>query len=249
MKTINKTKFNCKICNSEIAFSILDESSFQSKTEKTIFFGMRLVTYRVYHDVQSVRHHNAVLVDHEGVYRGHVDAYSENVEQKGPITSDDFWLITEEEPIQSHSKFGIVIFFDYNEGWILDIISPFNILPIEITKTMLEKLQEAASVYQRIPDQLTIPIADMVFDVFHSDNQFIFITKNSEEINDDFYELVKTILTYNFGIQKGLPSSKAFKTCFKLIEVSQPPQDLLLRILTDEILQTPIFVPLANNFP
>ncbi len=249
MKSVNNTSFNCKICDSDIIFNILDETSYQSKTEKKEFFGMQLVTYRVYHDVGSVRHHNAVLVDHEGAYRGHVDAYSEKIEQTGSITSDDFWLISEEEPLQSHSKFGIVLFFDYNEGWILDIICPFNVKPIEITKTILNKLQEAASIYQRIPDHLSIPIADKVFDVFHSDNQFMIITKTLEEIKDDFQELIKTILTYNFGHRKGLPNSKAFKTCFKLMDVSQPSPELLLRLLTDEILQTPIFVPLANNFP
>ena len=249
MKSVNNTAFKCKVCDSELVFNILDETSYQSKTEKKEFFGMQLVTYRVYHDVGSVRHHNAVLADHEGAYRGHVDAYSENVKQTGSITFDDLWLISEEEPLQSHSKFGIVLFFDYNEGWILDIICPFNIKPIEITKTILNKLQEAASIYQRIPNHLSIPLADMVFEVFHSDNQFMIITKNSEVIKYDIQELVKTILAYNFGHRKGLPNSRAFKTCFKLIEVSHPPPELLLRLLTDEILNTPIFVPLANNFP
>ncbi len=84
-KIVQDTIFKCKICDQQIIFNITNKQSFVSSTEGKEFFGTQLTTYRVYHDVNTERHHNAVLVDNEGAYRGHVDGYAEEI----PVQSLD----------------------------------------------------------------------------------------------------------------------------------------------------------------
>lgn len=79
-KFIPNTIFECFICQKKISFNIMNKEDYVSATEQKSF-GMILTTYRVFHDSETERHYNAILVDEDGVYRGHVDSYREALPQ------------------------------------------------------------------------------------------------------------------------------------------------------------------------
>lgn len=224
-------------------FNIEDPQTFLSKTDKKEFFGMQLTTFRVFHDVNNERHHNAVLVDSEGSFRGHVDAYSELIEQSTDEKMD-YWLPANLDRLEEHKYCNILLMMDKEEGWVLDIICPNNLRPIQIVKVIDRKMEEAREIYTVLPKTLVISIADITIEVFIHKNQYILASLKGINYPIEIEQFFKGTLEYEFSHRKGLPNRRAFNTCMKLLENRNINADSLVRLVTEEFLQTPITLPI-----
>ena len=90
MNTNREIIFECRICNKEVQFNPGDTSSFLGYEEEPAVFGMTLTIYRIAHPVSTTKRHvNSVVIDQNGEYRGHRDAYEESIESSTTVDSEE----------------------------------------------------------------------------------------------------------------------------------------------------------------
>ena len=82
------------ICDEIVVFNPDDEATFTSKTFLEDFFYMKLFRYVVSHTLKDDEHVNVVIVDQNGKYRGHKDAYVSKTSI--PILDSKYTSITDQ---------------------------------------------------------------------------------------------------------------------------------------------------------
>ncbi|MHA1973711.1 MAG: hypothetical protein ACTSW1_11995 [Candidatus Hodarchaeales archaeon] len=254
-----KTKFLCKLCGYEVKFDIEDPSTYMSKSEHDQFFGMQLTTFRVPHIHSSEIHINTILVDHKGFFRGHIDAYSEPIDQ----VTQNFPRIVEkilrpapssllEKPIFEHKFFEILLLIDRTELTYLDIILPRNLKPFNITEEILRKLTDAERIYNELPIKMTLNIADKIFTVWSDESKAFTSIIKRDLISPDVNQLIHGILRI-FRENKNLrPNKKSLFIVFNAIsslDLKFKDLPLLKRVLTDELLFSRISIKYPEHIP
>ena len=209
---------------------------------------MQLTTYRLSHDVGSERHHNAVLADLEGSFRGHVDCYSEIIEPDQRSQLDQYWMV-EGEGLQAHEQLEIFIFYDTKEKWVVDVICPNNLRPIQIIEVIDKKIDEARKIYDSLPTLLPFTLADKTITTLNHGNQYILLSVTQSNYLDQIQPFISNILEHEFGHRKGLPNLKAINTGLRLLDQNILNLSKTMRLVTDEFLHTPITVPFEEEFP
>ncbi|MFW9994239.1 MAG: hypothetical protein ACFFD4_19500 [Candidatus Odinarchaeota archaeon] len=247
-----ETTFHCKICKQTMKFHIADNKSYVSKTEQEKYFSMQLVTYRVFHDTETERHHNTVLVDHKGFFRGYVDFYKENISSIEDRIKEksEFWVISEEDEMdQAHSLIDTFLFSDLRERWILPVIHPLPVRPLEVIEKIEKKIIEAKEIYTDLPDDISFSIAGTSYKLMLAGDQAIVIALKSQADAQAVEKLTKGILEHNFGYKRGLPKLSPFLTVLRMLETSSKElnQETAMKILTDDLLHIPLEIPAMEH--
>lgn len=241
---ITKTKnidIKCKLCGAVIDFDIGNETTYLSKTEHQNFFGTQLFTYRVQHTVENEQHINAVLVDHQGNFRGYIDAYKEtrySAEQKlDPKNLENFIHLGEEIETITNNTLLTNFFIINSVGWFLEVIKLPNINTNAVLERIYEKITESKRIYKEIPQPLKIVVADLDFYVWIEKTTFIIISVKDTEIIDDLTNLIMEILDCVENSET-LPNKRTYKILVSILSEVGPSQislRLVRRLLTDDL--------------
>lgn len=234
-----------------------DESTFISCTKHKKFFGMELFSYRVMHTclINNEKHINTILVDQTGLFRGYVDAYTENIELKKEIedTSEDFSSkyinyskLSDNIPnIENNPLINLFLFFDTNNMWLLEIVKKdLELKSVELIKLITDKLLDIKKIYTKEPKSTKISIADLDLHLWNSEGKIIAISFKN---NNNFDIIDKTILEMlNYYTDAVLiPRKKAFlllPSIFSNPKFNEHDIKKVLRLLTDNLLFTRIKV-------
>jgi hypothetical protein len=158
---LHGTNFNCMICGEAMAFDINDETTYLSKTSHEKFFGMQLTTYRVAHTKDTESHVNVVIVDHKGLFRGHKDAYVEAAIPETMVADHRFSVIDGGvESCKGHPFIDMILFFDRENYWVMEIICPETLKPAALTRMLHDRILESEAIYEVAPEYSTMTIAD-----------------------------------------------------------------------------------------
>ncbi|TXT54803.1 MAG: hypothetical protein BAJATHORv1_50054 [Candidatus Thorarchaeota archaeon] len=158
-QTKQVSTFQCAVCNERVSFNPRDPTTFESKTPHEKFFGMQLTTYRVSHMVGSERHVNTIIVDHMDLFRGHKDAFVEQV--KGEKAEQQLWLVSQKPAtLESHPFFDCVFIMDRDDSWVLEGVTSSEVRILELARLLAQRVEEAERVYESLPDELNFTIAD-----------------------------------------------------------------------------------------
>ncbi|MDH5647867.1 MAG: hypothetical protein OEZ01_17785, partial [Candidatus Heimdallarchaeota archaeon] len=121
-----------------------------SKEDEKSFFGMTLNTFRVSHVTGLEKHINALLVDHKGFFRGHIDSYSEKIEKDNKeynrilkFTGDTEW---------SSSLFQYAIYINVLNQWTFELLPSGELNGLEFSNIMIERMNELERIYSSVPD-------------------------------------------------------------------------------------------------
>ncbi|MFW9994240.1 MAG: hypothetical protein ACFFD4_19505 [Candidatus Odinarchaeota archaeon] len=255
---VQDTEFNCKICGVKVVFNVFNTDSFESKTPHERFFGMQLTTYRVAHAARDFneRHLNTVLVDHQGFFRGFIDAYSEPFpEIKAKIVIKEEWeLIPEEDGslLAENEFFDTLLVFDRNALWVLGVIHSPIIKPVAIAKLLLEKIVDTEQIYKELPDKISYSIADKVFHVWNEGSRFIAAVFKEDQLNEKIELIIKEILS-SFVQRRGTVTRRRIiilaLNASSSKHLTEDDLPAIRRLLTDNALFTTIKVKYENHIP
>lgn len=144
---LTQTAFVCKICGSEVKFSVNNPNSYISKREHDTFFGMNLFSFRVQHEIENERHINSVIVDSKGLYRGHLDAYAERLVEEN--LTDGYYLETVEETQELPRKPLIFFYlYDLSSHLLLEFISAEGMNLKVLFSQVLKRIHEFQQLYE-----------------------------------------------------------------------------------------------------
>ena len=154
--------FKCTICEEMMVFNIEDETSYKTKTYLEDFFYMKLFRYVVSHTSKDEEHVNVVIVDQNGKYRGHKDAYTSKTSI--PIISANYTSITDQ--LINH-KF-IELFFIVNQSFqtITEYINEIHIKTTIMTEKIVSFIEESREIYDILPQELVFSYANKDFHIF-----------------------------------------------------------------------------------
>ncbi|MCH8908797.1 MAG: hypothetical protein IH840_17060 [Candidatus Heimdallarchaeota archaeon] len=178
---ITETSFKCQLCETTISFHIEDSSTYLAKTDELKFAGMELATYRIGHEHDELYHVNVVTVDHRGHWRGHKDAYKEDV----PKVKKELHLLNSNNIDRYKSQiFEFLILVDSLENWVFEVLSPDNIMPLSIAETVLETLSEIDDdlIEEGLRTNMELFLVDQNFKVsIFGARSIVYITKSLEK--------------------------------------------------------------------
>jgi hypothetical protein len=169
------TKFTCRVCGEPLRFDPWDESTYVSKTAHEDFFGMQLMTYRIVHESKNERHFNSVVVDQDGFFRGHRDAYVEPL-QTDTILDRDYWLFYEEHPSQPSNTINVALLISRRQRWIVDVVCPESLNAPELATLIMDRVEEAGRIYSRTPEHMEAKLADLDFHVWVSESRVFVVS-------------------------------------------------------------------------
>ncbi len=236
-----EVKVKCKLCNANITFDVDNNASYLSKTKHLDFFGMMLITYRIQHIVNGEKHLNAVLIDQQNLFRGYIDAYKIPVKQEekevNMIDYNNFMVLEEEiKPLVSSDIFTNFFIVNLN-GWILEVVKLASIKTEAVLKNIFDKIEESKSIYENIPQPLSINVANLEFFIWIEGKTHLILTfqkkKNRIEHNKLFEQITKNI--ENNGI---IPKKRLFmilNTSLQESALVDKNPDLILRLLSDDL--------------
>nr|NHJ87885.1 hypothetical protein [Asgard group archaeon] len=229
----NTVSIKCKLCNAEMIFDVDNSNSYLSKTEHQDFFGMKLVTYRVQHIINGEKHLNAVLIDNNNLFRGHVDAYRIPVfkeEQSLKTVDMSSYLLLEEEIKAPTSNDILTNFFVASlDGWILEVVKIPNSKTEAILKGIFEKIEESMRIYEVIPQPLNVIIANLDCFVWVQGRTHLIITFANKSDHEKYTQVMIQITKYieNNGI---IPKKRIFKILYQQDRHGGQPHRLLVRL-------------------
>jgi hypothetical protein len=241
------TEFFCKICKEPVVFNITDSSTFINKTPQKRFFGMQLTTYRVSHNKEQTRHINTVLVDHKGLFRGHVDAYTEEAQKETiPVRTKEFSFIMDKEiqTITDDPNIGVFMVLNRNERWLMEIINPgMNIL--ELLRMVMQRYDEYEKIYGELAEIMKINVADKELYAINGKHLSAVIGyKGIDPTAKSTIDAVITNLFTKYEKEGKVPQKKTFNFLIKIIKNKQKYKEkdieYITRLLTDDLLYTNI---------
>ncbi|MHA1770389.1 MAG: hypothetical protein ACTSYL_00200 [Candidatus Thorarchaeota archaeon] len=241
------TEFKCKICGATIQFSINDPETYESKTPHKEYFGMQLTTVRVSHDTSDERHHNAIVIDQRGLFRGYRDAYSE------PLVSLDKELpqslvVHPSQGIQlsTHDYVKLLIIVDRQRFWVQAYLCPAEFRPTELARLVMERVEEAERIYDQPQKRLNFSLADMDLHVWHTNERIAFVSVKSLSKLSVLEGLVDGLLTIN--PTSPFSSQRALEIALRVIDdVPDPDSKTLRRLVTDPMIFTIAATPFQDR--
>ncbi len=243
------TEFTCRVCGEPIKFDTTDSKSFVTKTEHEDFFGMKLTTYRVSHDVENERHTNSIVVDHMGMFRGHRDAFSEPIEKTDPSIDRSYWIFHEDTPaIESTNNIRLALLINRAERWVVDVVCPKSLNASEIATLVLDRVEEAWRVYNTIPQPMETRIADMGLHVWTTDSRVLCVSFR----NGSLAKAVDAIAPHIIGeIEDSIiPRRRMLNLIFQILETNPDlTPSMLSRIMNEDMLHSTFHTPYEDRIP
>jgi hypothetical protein len=139
---ISDIVFDCQICRKNIKFNVNNPSTYISVSDEEHLVGMILKTYEVSHVSGSATHVNLVIVDNKGNLRGFSDYYVEGEITPTPIPEIEFRMLFEDQPrLKTSSTFEFLMIINTKEQWIIDVISPKDMLPAKIAQSINQNIR------------------------------------------------------------------------------------------------------------
>jgi hypothetical protein len=243
------TKFTCKVCGETLRFDPLDESTYESKTNHEDFFGLQLATYRVAHDSGNERHHNSVIVDQAGFFRGHRDAYAEPLDGKHPSIDRNYWVFREESPtIEQTHNVALALLISRTDRWVIDIVCPSTLNVSETATLVMDRVEEAQRVYNDIPQPMETRIADMNLYAWISDKRVLCVSFTNGALKPSIDNIASYIIDQNHD--SIVPRRRMLNAIFRILE-SNPKlsPSVLSRIMNEDMLFTTFHTPFEDQIP
>jgi hypothetical protein len=163
---ISDIVFDCQICRKNLKFNINDPTSYISVSEEEHLVGMILKTYEISHLSGSATHVNLVIVDNKGNLRGFSDYYTEGEVTPTPVPEIEFQILFEDQPrLKTSSTFEFFMIINLKEQWILDLISPKDMLPVKLAQSINQnlKLTYEKSIEKTALNKLDITVGKKTF--------------------------------------------------------------------------------------
>jgi hypothetical protein len=249
MTLLNTTEFTCKVCGKPVEFDISDDTTYISKTEHEDFFGMKLTTYRVSHDIDTERHYNSVVVDHMGLFRGHRDAYSEPIHPIDTSTDQRYWVYHEDEiSPEPTNGVGLALLISRDQRWVVDIVCPGKLNASEIATLVLDRVEEATRVYTSIPQPMETNIADMNLQIWISENRVLCVHFNRQKLLKSMKKIAPLIVEGRGEVV--IPRRRLLNLIFHILE--QDPNlspSMLSRIMNEDMLFAKVHTPYEDRIP
>ena len=243
------TEFKCKVCGETLSFDLTDPSAFISKSEHEDFFGMKLTTYRVAHESAEERHVNTIIVDHAGLFRGHRDAYKEPLSKARTSLERDYWVYHDESPeIERTKNVALALLVSRNDRWVIDIVCPSNLNASEIATLVIDRVEEAQRVYNKIPHPMEARIADMDMHVWVSEKRALCVCFTNGALKSTIDSVVRHIVDEDGG--SIIPQRRLLNAIFKILE-SNPKvsPSILSRIMNEDMLFATLHTPYEERIP
>ena len=225
------------------------------------FFGMSLITYRVNHETPSENHVNVILVDDNGHYRGHIDAFSEPVGKKLAMRgiSLQFHLLSEvERPRDHHDVFRVLFLMDLEEAWVLDLVVPPAIDILSLAQVVHRHVSDAHVVYKTVPEQMQVSVADLNLHLWIKGNLVMgTVLSASNRLDIEFIDsLLRNVLLLQQKLAV-LSGEKPFRRSFDALlsilhycpnlKISDVP--ILTRILVDHLFHVRVELRFKEHWP
>jgi hypothetical protein len=243
------TEFHCAICKDAIRFDPTDGSTYENRTPEEQFFGMQLTTYRVAHITGNDRHINTVIVDHEGFYRGHKDAFSEKVRVVDTHIDRVFWPVAEERRTLSiHPHIDMAILVDLQEYWVMELVNTIGLRALEMARLITERIDEVRQVYEAVPDNLAVTIADQEVRVWMSGSRMVSVRMKTPAAYAAVDNLAREILRVDSG--EVVPDKRLLTLAFHAIGATPKlERDCIVRLLRDNLFFALIDFPYPFRVP
>ncbi len=241
------TEFKCKICGEPIRFSLNDPKTYESKTPHKDYFGMQLTTVRVSHEISGERHHNSIVIDQKGLFRGYRDAYVE------PITSGDSpgqssLVVQPGQSLQvTENKFvTLLVMVDRQRFWVKPFLCPEEFRPTELARLVMERVEEAERVYDKMPRTLTFGLADMDIHVWVSQERVVFVAFNNPSVLPALEGLCEGLLEVDKGMS--FTNQRAIQMALQVIGlIPDIDSDTIHRLVTDALLFSVTTIPFPDR--
>lgn len=250
------TEFQCKLCPSVIKFHINDESSFMSRKDHQVFFGMELTTYKVAHYLNEKMHVNSVLVDHRGIFHGLVEGFVFDINdysRNEPVKRTQITSLTpDDHPIPDHLLIDSMFVIHREKLWIMDLIRPPRINSIELGQLILEKLQELSRVYSKPPDSSSFYIADKKYYFWFSNPILIVACFKHEEIFEIMDLVIKKLLAQKYQDNEWSIKRDRLNLALQYIEkvpLMNSNVPVIFKILFDDLIYTYIQTKYPDQIP
>lgn len=243
------TEFICKVCGEPMEFDISDEKTFVSKTEHEDFFGMKLTTFRVVHDSENERHYNSIVVDHVGLFRGHRDAYSENIHSISTTSEQGYWVYHEDERSGKPTN-GILcaLLISRDQRWVVDIVCPERLNASTIASLVLDSVEEAKLIYNAIPQPMETRLADLDFHIWVSDSRVLCVSFKNKKLLESIDSISSHILEENES--SIIPRRRLMNLVFQILEHdSNLPSEMLIRLMNEDMLFAKFHTPYEDRIP
>ena len=204
------------ICDEIVVFNPDDEATFTSKTFLEDFFYMKLFRYVVSHTLKDDEHVNVVIVDQNGKYRGHKDAYVSKTSI--PILDSKYTSITDQ--IINH-KF-IELFFLVNpfSHTIFEYINEIHIKTTTLVEKITSFIEENKEIYEILPTELIFSYANKTFNIklLSESNYCCFSFEGENEIQKELLEQLLPL--FNSNLNETLSHSPIQKLIILILKIS-----------------------------
>ncbi len=239
------TEFVCKVCGEIIRFNPEDPKTYLSKTQHEDFFGMRLTTYRVAHEVGRERHYNSIVVDDRNMFRGHRDAYSEIIGEEA-LPSEWYWVFGEESPaVDTLPEVNLALLVSRRDRWVVDIKCPKGLVVTELVSLLVSKIEEAERIYSTPPEHLEIVAANLSLDVWRSDNKCLFIGSNNTKLKHSLAQVAPLIIKEDDDY---IPQRRVLSLVIRLLTIKPELQlPIIKRIISSDMLFTSLKTPYQDR--
>ena len=249
-----QTQFACKLCNSVIKFYPDDKSSYLSRRDHELYFGMKLATYQVAHMFGNEMHLNTVIIDENGNFQGQLEGYPVPLSEfltggAIPARNLGYNIIPEDGAIVYTHKFLEVVFLLNTETFqVFGLVCPKSLNLEEIARITCEKFQEMEKVYRNMSGSAAINIADKTYRIWIFGKTILAATFADELFFDRFDQIARQLVRQPFDWLS--VRTDQVRTALKFLERPQGSQNetgTFLRLVTDDRLFSRIRVKYPEN--
>lgn len=243
------TEFKCKVCGETLSFDLTDPSAFLSKSEHEDFFGMKLTTYRVAHESGEEHHVNTIIVDQAGFFRGHRDAYKEPISKDRTSLDRNYWVYHDDSPtIEVTKNVAFALLISRNDRWVIDIVCPNNLNVSEIATLVVDRVEEAERVYNKMPHPMEARIADMDMHVWVSEKRVLCVCFTNGALKSTIDSVAKYIVDEDKG--SIIPQRRLLNVVFRILENNPKLSSSILSwIMNEDMLFAILHTPYEERIP
>lgn len=217
-KNITITDFKCVICQDIIAFNTEDPTTYESSTVIEEFFTMKLTRFVVSHLHGTEEHVNVVIADQDGKYRGHKDAYINQISSQliNRIYSSNT------EHLIDHKSIELFIVLDLDKIVVREYINTIRIKTAALAEKIDNFIKETKEIYEVIPEDLIYTYAKKNFHLILVEKNifmcFAFVNDNAKE-NQKYVEAFQYLKPIINGSHTNSPLLKLIYIVLRITDI------------------------------
>ncbi|MBN1800637.1 MAG: hypothetical protein JW891_03980 [Candidatus Lokiarchaeota archaeon] len=245
----DSTSFQCQLCNADINFKLSDESTYLSKEIFQHFLGTELYSIKVAHYSNNELHVNTVLVEEDGTINNILNSHSvklENYENKELIDLKFFKFSEDNHNIlEKHPLFDLFVLFNVFDNWIYELVCLPVFNSLELINIVHKKIQEAISIYSKIPSYLSVSIADKIFHLWIDQSNVICVNLRNELNFQWFNPLVSEFIdraTMEGTLISNCPRFLLISDFFQGNLIPENKITMIKRLINDDLLYSSVRV-------